>query len=178
MSLNTDKKTRPNHDLADFDQCEQSELCIRQSSPGLLWQSAKRQCRYLALVMPALLAVLISGCGSIDMKRMTYDMLRQQDCLVNEFDEVCTRSYALDYYDYKQVRNSYLQSISATENVSATQAIAVTSEAVSLRLSNALGGTQSSQVPVPNAKRVVPKAVHVADSWTDFQASHHSVPSL
>ena len=96
------------------EQGERTELTElhQYRSPSLL-DTIKRRARFMALVTPALLAVLISGCSSIDLKRMTYDMLRQQDCLVNEFDEVCTRSFALDYFDYKKARNSYLQSISA-----------------------------------------------------------------
>lgn len=190
MSFTINKKKRFTDERAATyasEQCMHSRQCTQRSmqctqharqnaqhstqyAEHSLLLSAKRQCRYLALVMPALLTVLISGCGSIDLKRMTYDMLRQHDCLVNEFDEVCTRSYALDYYDYKQVRNSYLQSMTATRNVTATDAIAVTSEAVSLQLSEALSGT-SSTATVLNAQRI-------SRGLSNLQASLSSAASL
>lgn len=67
--------------------------------------------RYFLVLIPALVSILVSGCSSIDLKRMTYDVLRQQDCLYNGFDENCTRSFALDYFDYTQARKHYLQII-------------------------------------------------------------------
>ena len=81
--------------------------------------AAKHRVRYFVVLIPALISILVSGCGSIDIKRMTYDVLRQQDCLHNNFDELCTRSFALDYFDYTQARKHYLQTISHSTTDSA-----------------------------------------------------------
>lgn len=79
---------------------------------SVVTSAAKHRVRYFVVLIPALISILVSGCGSIDIKRITYDVLRQQDCLHNNFDELCTRSFALDYFDYTQARKHYLQTIS------------------------------------------------------------------
>jgi len=78
-------------------------------------------------------AVLSTGCSSLDYKRMVYDALRQHDCRVNDpAGEFCSRTFALDYYDYKALRSDYMTAIadasdSATSNaVDATESISTT----------------------------------------------------
>ncbi len=56
-------------------------------------------------------AVLASGCSTTYYQRMIYDTLRQQDCIVNQLDSFCARTFALDFYDYTALRNDYLRSI-------------------------------------------------------------------
>jgi len=69
-------------------------------------------------------AVLSTGCSSLDYKRMVYDALRQHDCRVNDpAGEFCSRTFALDYYDYKALRSDYMTALADTSN-SATSKVA------------------------------------------------------
>jgi len=43
---------------------------------------------------------------------MVYDALRQHDCRANDpAGEFCSRTFALDYYDYKALRSDYLTAL-------------------------------------------------------------------
>ncbi len=105
----------------------------------------KFRVRYFVVLVPALFSILVSGCASIDLKRMTYDVLRQQDCLYNNFDELCTRSFALDYFDYTQARNHYLQTISR-DNEQSTVSLPLQSAANVEQLSKLSAVTSLAQL--------------------------------
>ncbi len=59
------------------------------------------------------LALLISqsACTTADAKRITYEMLSQEDCLRNELDDFCARGYTHEYQEYERVRLDYLRHI-------------------------------------------------------------------
>ncbi len=44
----------------------------------------------------------------MDVKRLTYEVLRQQDCRINEPNSFCDRSYSLEYLEYAQIRKEFL----------------------------------------------------------------------
>ncbi len=52
--------------------------------------------------------ILVSGCTSTDLKRATYQALRQGDCRVNQLDEFCQQNYANEYREYATMRRNYL----------------------------------------------------------------------
>jgi len=58
--------------------------------------------------MACLLMPMIQGCAQIDVKRITYEALRQHDCRVNEPGTFCDRGFALEYREYEQIRKAYL----------------------------------------------------------------------
>lgn len=64
--------------------------------------------------MSALCSGLInSGCTQDQVMRITYETLRQGDCHRTAVrTDYCDRSYALEYVEYKQLRNTYLNEVS------------------------------------------------------------------
>jgi len=70
-----------------------------------------------ACVLLGLSALGGAGCSSLDYKRMVYDALRQHDCRANDpAGEFCSRTFALDYYDYKALRSDYLTALAGDTN--------------------------------------------------------------
>lgn len=65
----------------------------------------------VTLLVLALCAFMASGCSTTQYQRMVYDALRQQDCLINQLDSFCARTFALDFYDYTAMRNDYIKSL-------------------------------------------------------------------
>jgi len=59
---------------------------------------------------PVLLAciVALAGCSSTQVKRATYQVLRQGDCALNGFDEFCDRNFSAEYHQYERLRNDFL----------------------------------------------------------------------
>lgn len=75
-------------------------------------QAAACQGRSLRLSLCALaLLASQSACSTVDLKRMTYEMLAQEDCLRNQLDDFCARSYSHDYQEYERVRLDYLRNL-------------------------------------------------------------------
>ena len=71
-----------------------------------------------ACALLVLSAVLGTGCSTLDYKRMVYDALRQHDCRTNDpAGEFCSRTFALDYYDYKALRSDYLTALAGDTNI-------------------------------------------------------------
>ncbi len=58
-------------------------------------------------------ATLASGCSIIDLKRTTYDLLRQDDCRRNDVDSFCSRSFVFEYDEYALIREEYLRRMKA-----------------------------------------------------------------
>ncbi len=72
----------------------------------------KTRIRLLAILTTGYTGLLISGCTKDQVYRLTYETLRQEDCHRNSFrTDYCDRSYAMEYVEYKQLRNHYLQQI-------------------------------------------------------------------
>jgi len=65
-------------------------------------------------VLPAtLLMIAILGqtaCSHTDMKRAAYQALRTEDCRLNELEDFCRRTYALEFSEYERLRQDYLRS--------------------------------------------------------------------
>ncbi len=99
--------SRPNPEIPFSSQCKLSALTRIQ---------------LVTLLVLMACAFLSSGCSTTHYQRMIYDALRQQDCIINQLDSFCTRTFALDFYDYTALRNDYLRSLvdqpftSVTEN--------------------------------------------------------------
>ena len=54
---------------------------------------------------------------------MVYDALRQHDCRTNDpAGEFCSRTFALDYYDYKALRSDYLTALADDTTVTGSNA--------------------------------------------------------
>jgi len=60
------------------------------------------------LFMICLLASLSQGCSQVNVKKMTYQALRQHDCRVNESDAFCARSYSVEFHEYERMRQEFL----------------------------------------------------------------------
>jgi len=67
-------------------------------------------------------SIIVTGlaacsCTKDQVMRITYETLRQEDCHRNAFrTDYCDRSYALEYAQYKQLRDTYLQQTLNAEN--------------------------------------------------------------
>ncbi len=42
-------------------------------------------------------------------KRAAYQVLREQDCRMNELESFCRRTYANDYHEYERQRRTFMQ---------------------------------------------------------------------
>ena len=73
--------------------------------------SAVTSIQLVTLLVLTACAILSSGCSTTHYQRMIYDALRQQDCIVNQLDSFCARTFALDFYDYTALRNDYMRSL-------------------------------------------------------------------
>jgi len=72
-------------------------------------QSARA--RTAAQLLALCVSILATGCSSTQYKRMVYDALRQQDCIINQLDSFCNRTFALDFYDYTQIRRDFMNGL-------------------------------------------------------------------
>lgn len=53
---------------------------------------------------------LVESCVStIDLKRMTYEALRQADCRENQLDAFCQRNFANEYAEYERLRRHFIR---------------------------------------------------------------------
>lgn len=69
------------------------------------------------LCIVAVASLLASGCASVDLKRVTYQALRQSDCVLNQLEDVCQQSYTHDYHEYVRMRRHFLlESLHASES--------------------------------------------------------------
>ncbi len=53
----------------------------------------------------------LGGCESINVNRLAYDFLRQEDCRRNDVDvyEFCSRTFVFEYDEYEQLRQEYIR---------------------------------------------------------------------
>lgn len=64
-------------------------------------------------ILGALLCgLLLQGCETINLKRITYDFLRQEDCRRNDVAvyEFCSRTFVFEYDEYEKLRQEYIRS--------------------------------------------------------------------
>jgi len=58
--------------------------------------------------MICLLASLSQSCMQVNVKKMTYQALRQHDCRVNEPNAICARNFSIEYHEYERMRRKLL----------------------------------------------------------------------
>lgn len=75
-----------------------------------------------ALLLIATTSVM-SGCVSVDYKRLAYDFLRQEDCRRNDLGEFCSRTFVFEYDEYEVIRREFLrlESEKFTDHMSAPE---------------------------------------------------------
>lgn len=61
-----------------------------------------------ASVFAAALPIL-GGCTQAHLTRMTYEVLRQEDCRRNQPEEFCSRGFAFEYHEYERLRQDYIR---------------------------------------------------------------------
>ncbi len=59
---------------------------------------------------------VLSGCTQINMNRVAYELLRQEDCRRNDLEEFCTRTFANEYLEYERLRQDYIRSQDESAN--------------------------------------------------------------
>ena len=58
---------------------------------------------------------LSTGCAhidvtQIDVNRMAYEVLSQEDCRINELEDFCTRNFSREYREYELLRREFMRS--------------------------------------------------------------------
>jgi hypothetical protein len=65
-------------------------------------------CRTSLLMLIASFPFL-EGCAYVNITQLAYEMLRQEDCKMNQLEDFCTRTFAREYLEYEQVRQEFLR---------------------------------------------------------------------
>ena len=52
----------------------------------------------------------VGGCAHINVTQLAYEILRQEDCKMNQLEDFCTRTFASEYLEYERVRQEFLRS--------------------------------------------------------------------
>ncbi|MFT5896832.1 MAG: hypothetical protein ACI8VW_003716 [bacterium] len=65
-----------------------------------------------SLGISALLGSLIlsTGCAYINVHQLAYEVLRQEDCRINQLEDFCTRNFAKEYREYERLRRDFMRS--------------------------------------------------------------------
>ncbi len=53
---------------------------------------------------------VLTGCTHINVKQIAYEVLRQEDCRINQLDDFCTRTFAREYLEYERMRRDFIRS--------------------------------------------------------------------
>lgn len=53
---------------------------------------------------------LSTGCAHINVNQLAYEVLRQEDCRINQLEEFCTRNFAKEYHEYELLRRDFMRS--------------------------------------------------------------------
>ena len=67
----------------------------------------KKSQYYVPLLLVAILGT--TACTPYDVRRLTYQALRAEDCRINNLEEFCQRTYALEFSEYERLRREYLR---------------------------------------------------------------------
>ncbi|ASJ75635.1 hypothetical protein [Granulosicoccus antarcticus] len=51
----------------------------------------------------------LEGCAHINVTQIAYEMLRQEDCKMNQLESFCTRTFAREYQEYELVRQEFIR---------------------------------------------------------------------
>lgn len=62
-------------------------------------------------VIAFLAGFVLAGCQHINVKQLAYEVLRQEDCLRNELEDFCTRTFASEYREYERIRQDFIRSV-------------------------------------------------------------------
>ena len=70
-----------------------------------------------SLVVTAILGSLVmsTGCAHINVNRLAYEVLRQEDCRINQLEDFCTRNFAKEYREYELLRRDFMRSQEQTK---------------------------------------------------------------
>lgn len=52
---------------------------------------------------------MLCGCSPFDVKRFTYETLRQEDCRRNDLEVFCSRGFANEYHEYERTRREFMR---------------------------------------------------------------------
>ncbi len=75
-------------------------------------QPAKRPFSATAILLAL---PMLCGCSSFDLKRFTYETLRQEDCRRNDLEVFCSRGFANEYHDYERTRREFMRKEAETD---------------------------------------------------------------
>jgi hypothetical protein len=53
---------------------------------------------------------VVVGCSQINIRQIAYELLRQEDCKLNQLEDFCTRTFASEYFEYERMRQEYIRS--------------------------------------------------------------------
>ena len=53
---------------------------------------------------------IVTGCTHVNVKRMTYEVLRQHDCRQNQLEDFCGRGFSHEYNEYERLRQEFIRS--------------------------------------------------------------------
>ena len=53
--------------------------------------------------------VALAGCSTMHVKRATYQMLRQEDCRLNQLESFCRRNFSNEYHEYERLRRAFIR---------------------------------------------------------------------
>ena len=62
-----------------------------------------------ALLLACLPPLLAACAPRVDLKRMTYEALRREDCRINGTDDFCERTFANEYAEYERLRRPFIR---------------------------------------------------------------------
>jgi hypothetical protein len=56
-----------------------------------------------------------TGCAHINVNQLAYEVLRQEDCRINQLEDFCTRNFAKEYREYELLRRDFMRSQEQTK---------------------------------------------------------------
>lgn len=66
-------------------------------------------CRASLLMLMTAIPFL-GGCAHVNITQIAYEILRQEDCKMNQLEDFCTRTFASEYLQYERTRQEFLRS--------------------------------------------------------------------
>ena len=78
-------------------------------------KSRSHTIRMAMLLLLLATTILSSACSMYQVRRSTYDVLRQEDCRRNDSDNFCTRSFVFEFDVYENLRNTYIYGSDTTK---------------------------------------------------------------
>ena len=66
--------------------------------------------RRASVLMLMAASPFLEGCAHINVTQIAYEILRQEDCKMNQLEDFCTRTFASEYLQYERMRQEFLRS--------------------------------------------------------------------